>query len=250
MSLTDQEFMRYNRHIMVEKIGEKGQVALKNSKVAIIGVGGLGCPAALYLAASGVGELSLIDHDKIELSNLQRQILFNQDDIGKAKVKVAKTKLTALNPLCEITAYDASIFDLDLSAIIASHDLVLDCTDSSKTRLFINRVCQQEGVKLVSASAIQGAGQLVSFDFSLHPSPCYQCVFPDDQGRTLNCSSAGVLSPLLGVMGSLQATEALRLLLGYQDNVNKLMLFDAWGMSTRSFNVTSAPHCHCCRGEH
>lgn len=246
MSLTAQEFIRYNRHIMVEQIGEQGQLKLKRSRVAIIGMGGLGCPAAQYLVASGVGALTIIDNDEIELSNLQRQILYTSDDIGKAKVSAAKQALTAINPDCQIETINKSIFELDIDMLLDNVDLVLDCTDNPKTRLYINQSCVNAGVFLVSASAIQGAGQLVSFDFSLPNSPCYQCIFPEAAEQSLNCSTSGVLSPLLGIMGSFQATEAIRLLLGMSNNLNKLTLVDAWSMDTRSFKVVKAASCNVC----
>lgn len=247
MSLTGQEFIRYNRHIMVDKIGEQGQLTLKNSRIAIIGMGGLGCPVAQYLVASGVGHITLVDHDLIELSNLQRQVLYCNDDLGQAKVAVAKNKLAKLNPHCSIDAIQESIFDLDLAQLLAHIDLVIDCTDSAKTRQRINQAAVLAGIMLVSGSAIQGAGQLVSFDFSNSDSPCYQCIFPDSTEQTMNCSTAGVLSPLLGIIGSLQATEAIRLLLGMSNNLNKLSVFDAWTMATTSFNVTKAKDCKVCQ---
>lgn len=246
MPLTGQEFIRYNRHIMVDKIGEQGQLKLKNSKVLIIGMGGLGCPAAQYLAASGIGQLTLIDLDDIEISNLQRQVLYTTEDVGKAKVDVAKSRLSALNPHCKITAVKASIFDIDLALLLSEVDIVLDCTDSAKTRKHINQTSHQAGVILVSASAIQGSGQLVSFDFSTPASPCYACIFPDSEEQTQNCSTAGVLSPILGVMGSLQATETIRLLLGMDNNLNRLTLVDAWDMETRYFGVKKSANCKIC----
>lgn len=246
MSLTAQEFIRYNRHIMIDKIGEQGQLKLKRSKVLIIGMGGLGCPAAQYLVASGVGSVTLVDNDVIELSNLQRQILYTNDDVGSAKVEAAKARLEAINPHCQIQALTSSVFDLDLPLLLDQTDIVLDCTDNPKTRLFINQSCVEAGVFLVSASAIQGAGQLVSFDFSVPSSPCYQCIFPEQAEETLNCSTSGVLSPLLGVMGSLQATETIRIILGMSGNLNKLTLFDAWGMENRNFKVTRSPNCPTC----
>lgn len=246
MSLTAQEFIRYNRHIMVDKIGEKGQLKLKRSRVLIIGMGGLGCPSAQYLAASGIGSLTIVDNDVIELSNLQRQILYCDDDLGSTKVDSAKSSLQAINPHCQINVINKSVFDIDLPILLDEVDVVLDCTDNPKTRLFINQSCVDAGVFLVSASAIQGAGQLVAFDFSVPSSPCYQCIFPESAEQTMNCSTSGVLSPLLGVMGSLQATEAIRIILGISNNLNKLTLFDAWSMETRSFKVVKSPNCSVC----
>lgn len=246
MSLTAQEFIRYNRHIMVDKIGKQGQLKLKQSRVLIIGMGGLGCPSAQYLSASGVGQLTLIDNDAVELSNLQRQILYRDSDVGINKVAAAKSTLEAINPHCKIQIMSESVFDIDLPQMLDNIDVVLDCTDNPKTRLFINQSCVDAGVYLVSASAIQGAGQLVAFDFSVPNSPCYQCIFPESAEETINCSTSGVLSPLLGVMGSLQATETIRIILGMSNNLNKLTLFDAWSMETRSFKIVKSPTCTVC----
>lgn len=269
--LTDQEFMRYNRHVMADNIGEVGQLKIKNSSVVIIGMGGLGCPASQYLAASGVGKLTLIDHDIIETSNLQRQVLYTEQDIGKYKVDVARQRLQSLNPLIEIKAIEQSVFDINLSDLFDTADIVLDCTDNADTRHFINANSVQAKVKLVSASAIQGQGQLVSFDFTSRSlphstpastptsastptatstvkkaGPCYQCLFPAGVTQDLSCSTSGVFSPLLGVLGSLQATEALRLILGNSNNLNKLILFDAWGMEFKSFAINKDSECECC----
>ncbi|MDA9556569.1 HesA/MoeB/ThiF family protein [Vibrio sp.] len=245
--MEDKDFLRYQRHIMVEQIGEAGQQAFLNAKCVVIGMGGLGCPAAQYLVASGVGELVLIDHDVIELSNLQRQILYGVDDIGKAKVDVAKYHLLKNNPDCHIEAIQTSVFDCDLDMLLLDNvDMVLDCTDNPDTRRFINHHCVEAKVKLVSASAIQGAGQLVSFDFSQTDGPCYECIFPTTKGQVNNCATSGVLSPLLGVMGGLQATEVLRLLLGMNHHLGRLTLFDAWGMQTQQFTFKKSSHCTVC----
>ena len=252
MSLNDQEFMRYNRHVMLDKVGMDGQVAFKNANVLIVGMGGLGCPASQYLAASGIGQLTIIDNDVIETSNLQRQILYTASDVGKSKVETAKQRLNQINPLCEVNAINDSVFDLDFAQLLNNIDVVLDCTDSLKTRTFINKHCVEAKVKLVSASAIQGAGQLVSFDFAQPDSPCYQCIFSTMEPPKLNCSTAGVFSPLLGVMGSMQASQCLNILLSAEHSNfsrhNKLYLYDAWGNQMNQFNVRKDPSCDCCGG--
>lgn len=249
MALTQQEHVRYSRHIMMDDIGEYGQLKLKHAKIVIVGMGGLGCPAAQYLVAAGIGKLILIDHDVIEISNLQRQVLYNTDDIGQFKVHVAKNKLQAQNPQCDITAINTSVFDCQLSDILSTADLVLDCTDNTQTRQFINRVCVTEESKLVSTSATQHAGQLVSFDLGLPNSPCYHCLFPNDMPAKQNCSTQGVFSPLLGVMGSLQAVEALKLVLGKYGNLNKLIQYDAWSAGFQSFSVKKDEQCAICNIE-
>ncbi|MFT6530096.1 MAG: molybdopterin/thiamine biosynthesis adenylyltransferase [Psychrosphaera sp.] len=246
MHLDYKEFVRYNRHVMTNGIGEEGQLAIKSSHVIIIGLGGLGCPASQYLTASGVGTITLIDHDIIESSNLQRQVLFTEQDIGQQKVDIAQLRLQSLNPLIKVNGITKSILNINLSELLNDVDVVLDCTDNATTRHFINATCVKNKVKLVSASAIQSQGQLISFDFASPDSPCYQCVFPSADNQDLNCSTSGVFSPVLGVLGSLQATEALRLILGKTNNLNTLSLFDAWGMAFKRFTVTKDPKCICC----
>lgn len=249
MSLNDKEFMRYNRHVMLEQVGEQGQAKFIAAKVVIVGMGGLGCPASQYLAAAGVGELTLIDHDIIETSNLQRQILFSDADLGKPKVKVAKTRLLQLNPLLHVDAIKESVFECDFEQRIKSADVVLDCTDNPKTRKYINQACFNAQTKLVSASAIQGAGQLISFDFAQPNSPCYSCLFPEGAEQSLSCSTSGVFSPLLGIMGSMQAADTLNLLLGNTDTLNKLSLFDVWGRKLNTFNLPKDSNCAVCGTE-
>ncbi|NMP16925.1 molybdopterin-synthase adenylyltransferase MoeB [Thalassotalea sp. Y01] len=246
MSLTDKEYMRYNRHIMVDEIGEAGQLAFKNAHVLIVGMGGLGCPASQYLATAGIGHLTLVDHDDIEITNLQRQILYSDFDLGEAKVEVAQQQLESLNPHCQIDSLKESIFDIDLTTILAGVDVVLDCTDSAKTRQYINACSVKAKVKLVSAAAIRGSGQLTSFDFSLAKSPCYHCLHPDLDEQQLNCANMGVMGPLLGVMGSMQAIETLRLLLGKQDNIGRLLLFDAFTMQFQQFSLPKRDNCPVC----
>jgi molybdopterin/thiamine biosynthesis adenylyltransferase len=218
-------------------------------------MGGLGCPASQYLAASGVGHITLIDHDIIETSNLQRQVLYTEQDIGKYKVDIARQRLKSLNPLIDIKGIKQSFFDIYLSELFDNTDFVLDCSDNASTRHFINATAVESKIKLVSASAIQGQGQLISFDFTSHSSstsstskagPCYQCLFPAGATQNLNCSTSGVFSPVLGVLGSLQATEALRLILGHTNNLNKLILFDAWGMEFKRFTIKQDPQCKYC----
>ncbi|MDN3652958.1 molybdopterin-synthase adenylyltransferase MoeB [Thalassotalea ponticola] len=246
MSLSDREFIRFNRHIMVEQIGEQGQLSFKQARVVVVGMGGLGCPAAQYLATAGVGRLTIVDNDTIELSNLQRQILYSDFDIGESKVEVAMQQLESLNPHCHVKPICDSILNLDTASLFRSADVVVDCTDNAEARQYINRACVTSGVKLVSAAAIQGTGQLSSFDFSQPSSPCYQCLYPQLTNEQLNCANMGVIGPLLGVMGSLQALEVLRLLLGRNDNIGKLLLFDGLDMQFQQFSVIKRADCPVC----
>ncbi|AWB65341.1 molybdopterin-synthase adenylyltransferase MoeB [Saccharobesus litoralis] len=247
LSLNNKEQVRYSRHLLLSKIGESGQLAFKNARILIVGVGGLGCSAAQYLAASGVGHITLIDHDHIELSNLQRQVLYKTNHLKASKVQTARNQLLAANPEIQVEAIEKSILDVDLAAQLQATDIVLDCTDNAQTRSVINQACFTAGVKLVSASGINGQGQLVSFDFAKENSPCYACLFPEAMDTGLNCSNAGVISPLLGIMGSLQATECLRLILGMTENLARLTLVDVWQMDFKQFKLVKNKNCPCCQ---
>ncbi|QTH63571.1 HesA/MoeB/ThiF family protein [Psychrosphaera ytuae] len=242
-ALSDTEFLRYNRHIMVKDIGEKGQLALKQATVLIVGLGGLGCPASQYLAASGIGNIILVDHDKVERSNLQRQILFTEPNIGQSKVQAAQAQLAKLNSEINISVYGQSITEFDAPQWWNQFDLVLDCTDNSTSRYFINQQCLKYKKILISGSAIQHQGQLISFDFSQADSPCYQCLFPESSQTPLNCQTAGVISPLLGVIGSMQASTALACLLNKPINHNQLITFDGFNLASRSLTVAKDPDC-------
>ena len=244
--MDDKGFIRYYRHILMPEIGEQGQQRITQAKAVIVGLGGLGCPASQYLASSGVGQLVLIDHDTVQLSNLQRQILFTEDDVGKSKVEVATKRLQSINPEIEITPLNSNVTDSSFSAQIHDADVVLDCTDNLAARHFINQQCFENRRKLVSASAIGGKGQLVSFDFSQLAGPCYQCLFPHDYDESQGCDAQGVFGPLLGVMGSMQASQALQLILSKTEGINRLNLIDGFGLSLQSIGLTADPLCPCC----
>lgn len=246
-SLSDEEYLRYSRHIMLRHVDEAGQQIFKQAHVVIVGLGGLGCPAAQYLCASGVGRLTLIDADTVSLSNLQRQILFTHNDVGSAKVQVAKAQLQKQNPFVQINAIEAKVQEAQFDTLLSEVDVVLDCTDNPHSRQFINSHCVRRKRKLVSGAAIQGQGQLLSFDFSQPDPPCYQCLFPDlHTTPAQNCLDTGVLSPLLGVIGSMQAVEALNLLLQKSQHINKLSLFDAFGLRLKQIQLKKSLSCPCC----
>ena len=244
--MDDNQFIRYYRHILLDEIGEQGQQRINDAKVVIIGVGGLGCPASQYLAASGVGHIALIDPDKIELSNLQRQILYCQEDIGEHKVLVAATRLAQINPTIRITPVVADITQSNLTDTLHAADVVLDCTDNHTARLTINRLCLETQTKLVSAAAMGTQGQLICFDFSHGLGPCYQCLFPDDHQTRQGCEQQGVFSPLLGVMGSMQAAQALQMLIGKSPQIDRLHRFDMFGVLLQSLTLNTEPDCQCC----
>jgi len=212
--LNDQELLRYSRQIMLPKFDIAGQLALKNAHVLVIGMGGLGSPAALYLAGGGVGQLSIIDHDTVEASNLQRQVIHGEASLGLHKVESAKRRLQDVNPLVHINALAQRIEGEALSELIREVDLVLDCTDNFSTRFDVNRYCVQHKRPLISAAAIRMEGQISVYDSRQTESPCYQCLYPEGDEAALSCSESGVMSPLVGILGSRQAMEAIKVLSG------------------------------------
>ncbi|OUS28780.1 molybdopterin-synthase adenylyltransferase MoeB [Thalassotalea sp. 42_200_T64] len=253
MALSDQEYIRYSRQVMLEQVGEQGQVTLKNSHIIVVGLGGLGCPALQYLAAAGIGQLTLIDDDKVDLSNLQRQVLYRANHIGKAKVDAAEQQLYGLNSQVKVISINKKVEQVNLAKLLTNANLLLDCTDNVSSRYFINQACQQAGVALVSAAAIGGNGQLAVFNFTQQKSPCYRCLYPEldkQQGTengALNCQNSGVLGPVLGVMGSLQAIEAIKLLTQpEQVKANSLLLFDAWHLKFNAVKLNTNTLCVNC----
>lgn len=247
--LSKDELIRYSRQLMLQPVGKQGQQTLKAAKVLIVGTGGLGCPAAQYLAAAGVGELWLLDDDKIALSNLQRQILFSQQDIGKNKVDVAAEKLQSNNPNLACKALHERAGEERLTELCQSVDVVLDCSDNFDTRHALNRAARQNHTPLVSGAAVRLEGQLYIFDW-LEDSPCYQCLFPENDAVADSCATAGILAPVTGIIGSFQALAAMRLILGQQPSgAGKLWLFDASSMDWRQMKARRDPACSVC-GRH
>ena len=221
--LSHGQFMRYSRHLLMDDIGEAGQQKLSQARVLIVGLGGLGCPVALYLAAAGVGHLSLCDPDMVELSNLQRQILYRETDCDQHKVVCAERELRALNPHIGVSSYATEITD----ELIGNQDIVVDCTDNLAARQLINNACHRNKVGFVSASALGWEGQLVAFDFATHGRLCLNCIIDKDSPEPMqNCSNSGVVGPVLGAMGSLQATTVIRMLLGYFQQHGEMQRYD------------------------
>ena len=248
--LNDDELLRYSRHLLLEDVGETGQQALKNAKVLIIGMGGLGSPASLYLAAAGVGHIVLNDFDHIEVSNLQRQISYQSDDIGEAKVEVAKRKLQQINPEIKVRSINKAMPEMQLTMELTMADLVLDCTDNMASRQLINKACVDAKVPLIVGAAIRFEGQLMFFDHSEVDSPCYHCLFPSSEEQTLNCSNSGIIGPVVGTIGTLQALEALKYFVGLPSGIkNKLKLFDGKSLDWQTFTVNKDPKCTVC-GQH
>ncbi|CAI1559480.1 Molybdopterin-synthase adenylyltransferase [Serratia proteamaculans] len=247
--LTDAEELRYNRQIILRGFDFDGQEKLKAARVLIVGLGGLGCAAAPYLAAAGVGHLTLVDFDTVSLSNLQRQILHRDARVGMAKVESARIELSAINPHIHIDAVDGQLDDSQMAAQIAACDLVLDCTDNVATRDLLNRLCHAQRKPLVSGAAIRMEGQLSVFTYQ-PDEPCYRCLSRLFGDNALTCVEAGVMAPLVGTIGTLQAMEAIKLLTQYgQPLTGKLLMFDAMTMQFREIKLPKNPQCEVCGGE-
>ena len=247
-NMNDQQLLRYSRHILLDEIGIEGQQRLLDATVLMIGLGGLGSPAALYLAASGVGKLILCDHDTVELSNLQRQIVHQSSAIGQSKVESAAHTLHAINPevVCITIAQRADPAQLD--ALIEQADVVLDCSDNFATRYAINRACLAHHKPLVSGAAIQFSGQIAVFDYRLPNAPCYNCLYPEDaESEALRCATTGVFAPLVGIIGTMQAGETLKLLMKIESGLSgKLLTLNALSMAIRQISLKSDPQCSVC----
>lgn len=249
--LTDNELLRYSRQILLPQIDVDGQLRLKESRVLIVGLGGLGAPVALYLAAAGVGELHLADFDTVDLTNLQRQIIHDTDSVGVSKVDSAIARLTAVNPDVTLVAHRQALDADSLDAAVAAVDLVLDCCDNFGTREAVNAACVAAKKPLVSGAAIRLEGQLSVFDSRREESPCYHCLYGHGSEAELTCSEAGVVGPLVGLVGSLQALEALKLLAGFGEPlVGRLLLIDALGSRFRELRVKRDPQCAVCGATH
>ncbi|MBX8492658.1 molybdopterin-synthase adenylyltransferase MoeB [Pseudomonas lijiangensis] len=245
--LTDQELLRYSRQILLQHVDIDGQIRLKSSRALIVGLGGLGSPVALYLAAAGVGELHLADFDSVDLTNLQRQVIHDSQSIGQAKVDSAMARLTAINPEVTLVAHRAALDSDSLSTAVQGVDLVLDCSDNFATREAVNAACVAAGKPLVSGAAIRLEGQLSVFDPRRAESPCYHCLYGHGSEAELTCSEAGVIGPLVGLVGSLQALEALKLLAGFGEPlVGRLLLIDALSTRFRELKVKRDPACGVC----
>ncbi len=239
------EFARYARQIVLREVGVNGQQLLRDSAALLIGVGGLGSAAALYLAGAGLGRLRLSDRDRVEPSNLQRQILYRSADLGRGKLEAAADALRALNGETEIELLPGPLEDAGLAAAVQGVDIVLDCSDNFPTRIAVNAACVAARKPLVSGAAIRFEGQLALFD-TARGSACYACLYPDIGEAQETCEEAGVLGPTVGVVGSLQALLALKRLLGIGEDAGRLHLWDALRMNWRSLNIPPDPHCPIC----
>lgn len=246
-ALSDQEFLRYSRQLLLEDIGPQGQERLKKSRVLLVGMGGLGAPAALYLAAAGVGTLTIADDDQLHVSNLQRQILYRTQDISRPKATLAKQQLLALNPLTEVITLTERLAGTALQHAVQQADLVLDCSDNMTTRHAVNAACVRLQTPLVSGSAVGFSGQLLVLT-PPYSHGCYACLYPDATEPQRNCRTAGVLGPVVGVIGTLQALEAIKLLAGLPSALSgKLRLFDGKQQSWQTFQLSRSACCPVCK---
>lgn len=247
--MNDQDFMRYSRQLLLEDIAVEGQQKLLAGRVLIIGLGGLGSPAALYLAAAGVGTLTLADDDEVHLSNLQRQIIFTTDDIDRPKAEVTQRRLSRLNPGVRLIALNERLQGEMLVREVTEADVVLDCTDNMTTRQAINAACVQTNTPLITASAVGFGGQMMMLTPPWEQG-CYRCLWPDDVEPERNCRTAGIVGPVVGMMGTLQALEAIKWLSQMDTPRNELRLFDARINHWRTLALRRAGNCPVCGGDH
>ena len=250
--MNDDQLLRYSRHILLDEVGIKGQQQLIDSHVLIVGAGGLGSPVALYLAASGVGHITIADHDTVDLTNLQRQIAHSTDRVGEAKVTSAAQAMQALNPEVRITALAHQLNAAELDHLVPTVQVVVDCCDNFTTRQAVNAACVKHRVPLVSGAAIRLDGQLAVYDARDAQSPCYACIFPPDTApEEVRCATMGVLAPLVGVIGTMQAMETVKLITGIGSRlVGRLQMLDGRGMAWNEMRIKRNPSCLVCGQSH
>ena len=250
--MNDLQLLRYSRHILLDPIGVEGQQKLLDARVLVVGAGGLGSPAAMYLAAAGVGTIALADGDTVDLTNLQRQILHATDSIGQPKVESGRATLARLNPETRVETIDVRLEGDALDTQVARADVVLDCSDNFATRHAVNRSCVKHRKPLVSGAAIRFDAQLAVFDLRQPDSPCYACLFPEDAEQAEErCAVMGVFAPLTGMIGTLQAAEALKLITGAGDTLaGRLVIFDALKSDWRKLRLSRDKRCNVCGEAH
>ena len=246
--MNDDQLLRYSRHILLPEIGVEGQEKLLGSSALVIGAGGLGSPAALYLAAAGVGTITLADGDTVDLTNLQRQILHTTESIGRPKAASGREALEKINPEVKVVPLQQRLQDEGLGALVASSSVVLDCSDNFATRHAVNRACVRHHKPLVSGAAVRFDGQVSVFDLRDELSPCYHCLFPENADlEEVRCAVMGVFAPLTGIIGTVQAAEALKLLAGAGETLKgRLLILDALAMQWRTVKLVKDPACTVC----
>jgi molybdopterin/thiamine biosynthesis adenylyltransferase len=246
--VNDEQLLRYSRHLLLTELGVEGQARLRAAQLLLVGAGGLGCPAALYLVSAGVGRLTIADPDVVDPTNLQRQILYRADSIGSSKAESARTALRSVNPDVEVVALPSRLAGAALERAVAAAQVVLDCSDNFETRHAVNRACVLHGRPLVSGAAIRFDGQLAVFDPRRPDAPCYACLFPEDtDAEALRCAVMGVLAPLTGTIGAMQAVEAIKLVAGIGEPLaGRLLLLDALNGESRIVRIAKDPRCPVC----
>ncbi|MBC7755781.1 MAG: molybdopterin-synthase adenylyltransferase MoeB [Bdellovibrio sp.] len=249
--MNDNQLLRYSRHILLPKIGYEGQEKLTKSHALIVGAGGLGSPVALYLAASGVGKLTICDFDNVDLTNLQRQIIHTTQSVGINKAVSAQQTIYEINPEIIVETIQQKSSEAEFITLVEKVDVVIDCSDNFATRYSLNRVCLQLKKPLVSGAAIGFEGQISVFDFRHENSPCYHCLFPDNgEEADLRCATNGVFAPLVGMIGTAQAAEALKLIMHIGESLQgRLLLLDALSMEWRTIKLARDPACAVCRSD-
>jgi molybdopterin/thiamine biosynthesis adenylyltransferase len=248
IDLNDELLLRYSRHILLPEIGIEGQQKLLAARALVVGAGGLGSPVSLYLAASGVGRITLCDHDKVDLTNLQRQIVHDSTAIGQPKVESARATLARINPEVQVVPVQERVEGARLEALVEDADVVIDATDNFTTRHAINRACVKHARPLVSGAGVRFDGQVAVFDLRQDTSPCYHCLFAEEGDlEEMRCAVMGVFAPLVGIIGSVQAAEALKLLMGVGEPLTgRLLLLDALSMQWRTVKLKRDPACKVC----
>jgi molybdopterin-synthase adenylyltransferase len=246
--VNDQQLLRYSRHILLDELGIEGQERLLAAHALVIGAGGLGSPVALYLGSAGVGHITMVDHDTVDATNLQRQVAHTLNRVGQPKAESVRTAVAAINPDVQFSAVQQLADAALLHDLVPTADVVLDCTDNFATRQAINRACVQHGKPLVSGAAIRMDGQLSVFDPRDPASPCYACVFPSDSAvEEARCATMGVFAPLVGIVGTMQAAEALKLLSGLGSRLTgRLLMIDARDMAITTINLPRHTGCSVC----
>jgi adenylyltransferase/sulfurtransferase len=246
--VTDEQLLRYSRHILLDALGIEGQERLLASHALVVGAGGLGSPAALYLASAGIGRITLADGDTVDHTNLQRQILHTADRVGMAKAESGRTALHAVNPEVQVVPLQERLSGPELDALVAEADVILDCTDNFATRHAINRACVAQRKPLVSGAAIRFDGQVSVYDMRRTDSPCYHCLFPEgEDAEEIRCAVMGVFAPLTGIVGTMQAAEALKLAAGIGETLTgRLLLIDALTMQWRTVRFQKDAGCPVC----
>ena len=246
MNMDDTQLLRYSRQILLPDVDIEGQEKLLTSKVLIIGMGGLGSPVALYLASAGVGTLNICDFDHVEVSNLQRQIIHNNNTVGLSKVDSAELCIKSINPDVAVNKYPEILTGKALNKVVAEQDLVIDCSDNFEARFAVNKACVNNKTPLVSGAVIRMEGQVSVYDSRNENSPCYQCLYAEASNIADTCSTNGVLAPVAGIIGSIQATEAIKCLLNMPTLMGRLLIHDAKQMQFREIKLKRNSNCPCC----